>query len=85
MAKERINLTIDPYCMNLIRQAQKLNQSKVSQSTLIEFAIKSTYKNKKEYLQEKKRELMKKYNEYDFELKELEKLETEGNENVDAW
>jgi len=58
MGKERVNWTIEPICMKILKQAKKLNpRQNVSFSYLVEYAIKKTYQNKVEALRSENRDL----------------------------
>lgn len=58
MSKERVNWTIDPSVMIILKQAKKLNaRPNISFSSLVEYAIRKTFQNKVEALRTENKDL----------------------------
>jgi len=71
--KERVNWTIDPYCIKILRQAKKLNTNpQISISKLVEYAIRNTFKNKEEYYKEQMKHHQQMLMEFKGKLEDLE-------------
>jgi len=75
--KERVNWTIDPYCIKLLKQAQKLNGRHVSLSGFVEKAIRHTYSNKIEQLRDEAKEHFAEAHRIKLVIEELEKIKKE--------
>lgn len=73
--KDRVNWTIEPYCIKILQQAKKLNTNpRISISQLVEYAIKNTFKSKEEYYKEQMRYHQQKLMEYNDKLVALKEV-----------
>ena len=72
MYKDRVNWTISNDCICLLKQAKKLNGSKTSLSSLVEFAIRKTYRNQLEFHRLQMREHQKKLMIHTDKVRDLE-------------
>lgn len=82
MTKVRVNWTLEKDVTNLLRQASKLSGGK-SSSQLVEFAVRNTFKNKVEYLRDKRKELQREIMSLTDQIDALEKTKEDKGDDDD--
>ena len=68
----RINVILDDECLEILKQAEKLNRVKTNRSQLIVFAIKRTYQNRIDALRSEAKEHQQRIMEIKDTIKALE-------------